>query len=125
MGGQIPTNAGVSITSLSGSGQVDLGGRALILTNASGTFSGTIADGGLRGGTGGSLIINGGSQTLSGTKTYSGVTTINAGSLLVDGSVASKVTVNSAGILGGNGTVGSVTVEDAGFLLLATPTKSE
>ena len=93
-----------------------MGGRALILTNASGTFSGTIADGGLRGGTGGSLIINGGSQTLSGTNTYSGVTTINAGSLLVDGSVASKVTVNSAGILGGNGTVGSVTVEDGGIL---------
>ena len=113
---QSPTNAGVSITSLSGSGQVALGGRALILTNATGTFSGTIADGGLMGGTGGSLIINGGSQTLSGTNTYTGQTTINASSLLVDGSVASKVTVIAGGILGGNGTVGSVTVNPGGAL---------
>ena len=105
LGGQAPTNAGVSITSLSGSGQVALGGRALSLANASGTFSGTIADGGLSGGTGGGLIVNGGNQILSGTNTYTGQTTINAGSLLVDGSVTSKVTVNSGGILGGNGTV--------------------
>jgi outer membrane autotransporter protein len=116
LGGQAPTNAGVTITSLSGSGQVALGGRALTLTNAGGMFSGTIADGGLSGGTGGGLIINGGSQTLAGTNTYTGQTTIYAGSLLVDGSVTSKVTVNSGGVLGGNGTVGSVNVNPGGAL---------
>ena len=44
------TTAGASITGLSGSGSVALGGQTLTLTHASGTFSGVIADGGMSAG---------------------------------------------------------------------------
>ena len=49
-----------AIQSLSGSGQVNLGGQNLTITNASGTFSGTIADGGAYPVGGGSLTLAGG-----------------------------------------------------------------
>ncbi len=70
-----------SIKSLSGAGGVTLGIKTLILTNASGTFSGVISDP-----PGGNLEIAGGSETLSGINTYSGTTTIDPGaSLLLSG----------------------------------------
>jgi autotransporter-associated beta strand protein len=94
------TTAGASITSLSGSGQVNLGGQTLTLTGAGDTFSGVIADGGVGGGTGGSLTIAGGTETLTGTNTYTGATTINGGATLrlgdggATGSVAGAIIDN-------------------------------
>src|SRR5262249_8474600 len=63
----ISNTTGASITALTGSGKVSLGGQTLTLTNATGTFSGVLADGGLFGGTGGGLTIAGGTEILSGT----------------------------------------------------------
>ncbi|MGP0093496.1 MAG: autotransporter domain-containing protein, partial [Xanthobacteraceae bacterium] len=72
------TNAGASIKTLMGSGQVGLGGQELTITNGSTTFSGVIADGGILTAAGqhGSLIVSGGTQTLAGVNTYTGDTTI-------------------------------------------------
>jgi autotransporter-associated beta strand protein len=97
----ISQTSGVSIASLSGSGVAALGGQALTLTNANGTFSGVISDGGIGGGTGGSLILASGTETLTGANTYTGATTINAGATLAlagSGSIAasSGVTANGA-----------------------------
>jgi len=80
------TTSGASIASLSGSaGSVNLGAKTLTLTNASGTFGGTI------GGTGGGLTLSGGSETLGGTNTYTGPTTLNGGTLSIssDGNIGS------------------------------------
>ena len=79
------TSSGAAITSLSGSGQVVLGDRTLILTRASGEFSGDIA------GAGG-LALTGGTQTLSGVNTYAG------GALVADGAT---LAVRSDAALGG------------------------
>jgi autotransporter-associated beta strand protein len=94
---------GASIRTLSGAGSVNLGGQTLTLTNASGTFSGVLADGGVYGGTGGGLTIAGGTEILTGASTYTGATTINGGAALQ---------------LGNGGTTGSVAggVVDNGIL---------
>lgn len=63
-----------SIVSLAGTGTVQLGTQSLILTNASGIFSGNIAGSG-------QLILAGGKETISGTNSFTGVTTITAGTL--------------------------------------------
>ena len=76
------TTAGASITSLDGSGGVSLGGQLLTLTNASGTFGGVLADGGISGGTGGQLTIAGGTETLTGVNTFTGLTTVADGATL-------------------------------------------
>ena len=85
------TNAGATISRLSGAGGVSLGGRTLTLAGASDTFSGAI-DGA------GGLTVAGGTQTLTGTNTYTGVTTIAGGATLAlsgAGSIAgSSVTVD-------------------------------
>ena len=90
--------SGASIATLSGSGGVALGSQTLTLTNASGTFSGVIADGGIGGGKGGGLTVAGGTETLTGANTYTGATTINSGATLAlvgAGSIASSaVTAN-------------------------------
>lgn len=81
-----------AIASLSGSGTVQLGSQTLVITNASGNFTGTIA------GTGG-LTLSGGNQTLSGTSSYTGITTINAGTLFLAGTsslAGSSKVVNNA-----------------------------
>jgi autotransporter-associated beta strand protein len=70
------TSSGASIVSLAGSGTVVLGAQNLTLSNATGTFSGTIS------GTG-QLIVTGGTQILSGTNSYSGGTVISGGALQV------------------------------------------
>lgn len=70
------TTSGTSVTSLSGSGTVDLGSNTLTLTDASGTFSGTIT------GSGG-LTLENGTETLTGVSDYTGATTIDAGATLV------------------------------------------
>ncbi len=70
------TAAGASITTLSGGGQVALGGQTLTLTNAGGVFSGAVV-----GGAGG-LTVAGGAETLTGVNDYAGATTINSGANL-------------------------------------------
>jgi autotransporter-associated beta strand protein len=68
------TKNGVSITSLAGAGEVELGTQTLTITNGSSSFSGTIF------GSGG-LTIAGGTQTLTGANTYTGGTTVSGGTL--------------------------------------------
>jgi fibronectin-binding autotransporter adhesin len=97
------TTAGASIITLSGAGNVSLGHQTLTLTNASGTFSGVLADGGLYGGTGGALTIAGGTETLTGTNTYTGATTIDLGATLKLGAGGTTGTV--AGNVVDNGLV--------------------
>ncbi|WP_342361553.1 autotransporter domain-containing protein [Terrarubrum flagellatum] len=102
-----------SIKSLSGSGNIFLGGNRLTITAANGDFSGVISDlGGASVNTGGSLILTGGKQILSGVNTYTGATTVNGGTLSVNGSIAtsSLTTVNTGGTLGGNGFVGNTLI---------------
>ncbi|HEV2652352.1 MAG TPA: autotransporter domain-containing protein [Rhizomicrobium sp.] len=97
-----PANAGVSISSLSGSGVVTLGANTLALTNASGTFSGGIS------GSGG-LTIAAGTETLSGISSFSGTTTVDTGATLRLGDGA-----GNAGLLGGPITDNGTIVSDAG-----------
>jgi autotransporter-associated beta strand protein len=83
------TPVGGYITSLSSTdntGVVQLGANQLVLTAASGTFSGIIQDGGGYGGTGGSLAVTGGVETLSGANTYTGGTVLTAGEIIVGAS---------------------------------------
>src|SRR5215469_13283734 len=94
------TTSGASITSLSGSGTVSLGAQTLTLSNASGIFSGVLADGGFTPGTGGALTIAAGTEALTGTNTYTGATTIDPGATLqlghggTTGTVAGNITDN-------------------------------
>lgn len=105
------TSSTPQITSLAGSGSVILGSKFLNLTNASGTFSGTIS------GSGG-VIATGGFQTLSGSNSYLGGTTINGGTLAVNGSItsSSEVSVNAGGTLAGTGAVPAVSVSSGGTI---------
>ena len=90
--------AGTSIRRLSGSGAVTLGGKALTLTAAADTFSGTIAGSG-------SLVLAAGTQVLGGTNTYTGGTAIHSASTLqlgnggATGSIVGNVTNNGALVL--------------------------
>ncbi len=109
------TNAGASITTLSGGGFVVLGARPLALTAAHDTFSGVIS------GTG-SLTLSGGAETLSGVNAYSGGTHLNAGTLAVGNNAAlgtgtltfgggtlqaavDGLTLGNAAVLAANGTI--------------------
>jgi fibronectin-binding autotransporter adhesin len=67
--------AGAAIKTLSGNGTVTLGSKTLELTNASGTFSGSIN------GSGG-LTLTAGNESLTGSNGYTGTTTINGGGTL-------------------------------------------
>ena len=105
----ISGTAGASITTLNGrAGDVSLGFQTLTLTNASGTFSGVLADGGLFGGTGGGLKISGGTETLTGDNTSTPAPrTINPGcAKLQFGNGGTTVTV--AGNIVDNGLVNFV-----------------
>ena len=95
----------VSITSLAGSGQVTLGSNTLVMTNASGTFSGGIS------GIGG-ITVTGGIQTLSGTNGYTGITLISGGTLALagSGSIGASSTVISNGTLDISASSGTVSV---------------
>ena len=77
------------ITTLAGTGTVQLGGNGLVITAGSTEFSGAIAGGG-------GLEIFGGTQTLSGVNAYSGVTQIDSGATLAlkgNGSIANSLYV--------------------------------
>jgi autotransporter-associated beta strand protein len=87
------TTHGASVSSLSGNGTVTLGSQALVLNNASGSFSGVIT------GTGG-LTLGGGTEIVSGANTYTGSTTIASGSTLAlsgSGSVAHSSQIVDSG----------------------------
>jgi autotransporter-associated beta strand protein len=94
------SSSGMSAGSIEGAGTYRLGSKALTvgLNNLSTQVSGTIADGGVFGGTGGSLIkVGSGTLTLSGPNTYSGGTILSSGNLTVGSSQAlgtGNVTVN-------------------------------
>lgn len=108
--------ASTSIGSLSGAGNIRLGGRNLTLgaLNRTETISGAISDGGERGGTGGSLTKLGtGTLTMSGASTYTGATTVNGGTLLLTGSItgAGATTIGS-----GSGANGRLTIQSGGTM---------
>jgi autotransporter-associated beta strand protein len=107
------TAGGASVSTLSGAGWVSLGGQALTLTNASGSFGGVLADGGLYGGAGGGLAIAGGIQTLTGANTYTGATTIGAGAVLAlagTGSIAGSSGLTANGVFDISQTTGGAKV---------------
>ncbi len=68
--------AGASLKTLSGNGAVALGAQSLTLTNASGTFAGSIN------GSGG-VNLSGGVETLTGVSSYTGGTMVTGASKLV------------------------------------------
>ena len=99
-------NGAVSVTTLAGTGAVALGANDLVLTNASGTFSGAIN------GAGG-VNVSGGTETLSGSNGYTGVTTIaNGATLAVAG--GSALSDNSA--VSVEGTLRILASEQAGMI---------
>jgi autotransporter-associated beta strand protein len=112
-------------------GTVRLGGNALTVNSTTATtFGGTIADGGIGGGTGGSLVKAGlGTLTLSGAASYTGGTNVSAGTLRVTNAAGSAtgtgaVTIGTGGTLGGGGTIGNtagpVTVGSGGTITPGT-----
>jgi len=114
-GGSLSANGGVTINAdgtvdvslagdqaigdLAGSGGMKLGSTTLTINQIGNTtFSGSINDGGVGGGTGGSIVKNlGGTLTLSGTNGYTGKTDINGGRIVLDGTLASLEVKIAAG----------------------------
>jgi autotransporter-associated beta strand protein len=86
-------NSSTSIQSLAGTGSVLLGSKNLTLTNAIGSYSGTIAGAG-------SLTLQGGIETLTGTNTYLGGTNLYGGTVVVS---ADANLGAAAGVLNFNG----------------------
>ncbi|HXM03299.1 MAG TPA: autotransporter-associated beta strand repeat-containing protein, partial [Chthoniobacterales bacterium] len=120
------SSGGITVGSIAGAGNYRLGAKTLTvgLNNLSTEVSGTIADGGIAGGTGGALTkVGTGTLTLSGANTYTGNTEVDAGGLLVTGSLgATQVTVASGASLGGSGKIaGPVTVLNGGILAPGDP----
>lgn len=111
------TSAGTSVGSLASSGSVALGSKNLTVggLNASTTISGTIADGGWTGGTGGSLTkIGSGTLTLSVANTYTGATVLTAGTLLLGNS--SAIAASTLNYNGGTLSFGALTSATFGGL---------
>lgn len=85
-----------SITTLAGSGIVQMGGTyGLFISNGSTEFSGSIQSTGLAG-----IEIGGGAQTLSGVNTYTNATQVDSGATLAlkdNGSIANSLYVAFAG----------------------------
>jgi fibronectin-binding autotransporter adhesin len=101
------TSAGASIQSLSGNGAVTLGSNTLKLSNADGTFAGSIS------GTGG-FAVTGGTETLSGSNGYTGATTISSGATLAlsgTGSIANSSVVSDLGTFNISGTTAGASVQ--------------
>ena len=89
--------APVALQTLSGSGQVFLGAGNLVLNNASGTYSGTLSDGGSYPVSGGSLTLAGGSFTLAGTGNYTGGTYVTGGAFTLSGTLLGGLAVAPGG----------------------------
>lgn len=103
------TTEGAAITTLSGSGTVDLGGQTLTLTAAKDTFAGSIVNSPR-----GSLTVAAGQATLSGVNTYTGQTTVAADAALVlagEGAIAQsdRVLVDGYFDISGTGAGASIT----------------
>jgi len=81
----VTATPGASIVSLAGAGSVYLGTATLTLTNAAGSFAGTIS------GSGG-LTLAGGTEAFTGISTYSGPTVIASGTLALP--AGSKLTMS-------------------------------
>ncbi|MBF9233313.1 autotransporter outer membrane beta-barrel domain-containing protein [Microvirga alba] len=117
----------MAIGSLTGAGNVFLGGNKLTLgsNGADGIVQGGFHDGGASGGVGGSLVKAGaGRLTLTGTSTYTGGTLVQAGTLQVDGSLTSSVTVADAATLSGAGEIGGLLARNGSFVAPGNLTKS-
>jgi autotransporter-associated beta strand protein len=120
----ISGTSGASITSLAGTGAVNLGGETLTLTNANGTFGGVIS------GAGGGLTLAAGTETLTNVSTYTGTTTIDSGATLALlsadditlGNVVDYGTLSIAGAIAGLSGTGSVNVGSAGLVLTGSGT---
>jgi autotransporter-associated beta strand protein len=102
----------VFLQNIYGAGQMNLGKEKLTVTNASGHYSGVIADGGGSGGAGASLALTGGMLALTNANTYSGGTSVSGGATLgiaADGSLGNAtggLTLND-GTLAAMGTIAS------------------
>ncbi|TBR28841.1 MAG: hypothetical protein EPO10_10975, partial [Reyranella sp.] len=97
--------APVTISSLTGAatGLVSLGGNALTIANANGTYSGNLSDGGAYPLAGGSLTIAGGTQTLAGASTYTGGTFVNGGILNLTGTMVGSLGIQSGAVFSTTG----------------------
>ena len=110
---------GASIRNIGGSGSVVLGAQTLTLTQAGGSYAGTI------GGAGG-LAVAGGKATLLGANSYTGVTGIGRGATLAlggSGSVAASSAIDVAGTFDLAGAARDVSIKGltgAGTVLLGT-----
>ena len=96
---------GAAVASLSGAGVVALGSKTLTVANGSGSFTGTINDGGIAGGTGGGIAVSSGTEILSGANTYTGATEIASDAII------------QVGTGGSTGTLGGGPVTDNGTLV--------
>lgn len=88
-----------AIGNLAGAGDFFLGGNTLTINqDENTTFSGSLQDGGLGGGTSGGIEKNlGGVLTISGANTYTGTTDLNAGTITLTGSLESLAVNIDAG----------------------------
>jgi autotransporter-associated beta strand protein len=93
------TTGGATITSLSGTGNVDTGTQNLTILNGSTSFTGNIVGNG-------ALNVSGGQQTLDGSSSFSGVTVSGGGVLDVGDSSHPGASVTTGGVtLTGGGTL--------------------
>jgi fibronectin-binding autotransporter adhesin len=109
------SDAGASVAGLSGAGHVALGGQALTFDGGTSTFGGTLADGGIGGGTGGRLLLGSGLLTLTGANTYTGATTITGGATLAlagTGSIVGSAALQVDGTFAIDGTAAGASIRD-------------
>ena len=102
-----------TIKALTGAGSTLIGSRTLALTAASGTYAGTIADGGAGGGSAGNLVVAAGTQTLTGTNSFTGIAATAAGATLAlsgTGAIATAAQVLNYGTFDIAGTTGGASI---------------
>lgn len=110
-GATLNLGAAQTVSSLSGTGLVNLNGNTLTIGNidaATGTFSGILADNG----TMSAVVVANGSATLTGANSYSGGTTMTGGTLRIGNSAGStplgsgslQISGGSLALIGGSGT---------------------
>ena len=110
VGSGAPTGAYItSLSSTDNAGIVQLGANQLVLTNARGSFAGSIQDGGTYGGTGGSLALAGGTESLTGVNTYTGGTVVLGGTLQMSGAGTLGAATGTATLWGGTLDLGHTT----------------